>query len=500
MGGEKHIKNGGKILSKSKEKISVSFPGKFSEGVTGSMALIEIPKEDKKILMECGLVQENESLLSQYRTNSENFSFKAKDIDYVFAMHCHVDHIGRLPLLVKRGFNGDIIVNEGSRDLIKVMLLDSAKIMARDALDLTKKYGKWFDPIYTEEDVDNTLNRIREFPQNKKIRLDDTIEFEFYGSSHIVKSVQVCLWLKNGSQVRKIAMTSDLGNLSIKQEYVGKFKPIESANLLISECTYNDKNRSRNQKDRDKDLEKIKSAVYNIIEENTRGKVLFPAFSLQRSQSVLSILYDLFYMDEKFKMPIYIASPLTCKISDMWDELLESEEDKEKWEKVKGWSLIHFISDFDTLENYLKVQESAIFIASSGMMTAGYSPYIASKLLPKGNNYIIFIGYSAEGTLSWKIKQKKQKTININGKPIACRCRVINLNSFSSHIQREDLMKYLLGDYSGLYNCSCFYDQIALVHGDKGKIEFGKDLKKNLEKKNKTTKVTAVNRSTVIRL
>lgn len=485
-------------MSKS-DKISVSFLGNSAESVTGSMTLIDIPKADKKILLECGGIQEPGTLLNSYKLNNAKWSFKAKDVDYCFIGHCHYDHCANLPLLVKRGFQGKIIIPEGSKGLLKIMLLDSAKISERDADDLSRRYGKNYPPIYTESDVYKTLDMVEEHPIGEKIKLEDSIEFQYIHSGHIVRACQIVFWLKNGSQVRKIGYTSDLGQLSAPQTFVEDFEPIPSCNLLISECTYNDQKRSCSLKDREKDIEKIKSAVYDAIDYKSR--ILIPSFSLHRTQVLLKVLYDLFYDDEHFTMPIYVGGPLSVKISNAWNELLENEEDRQAWRMITGWSSIQFIDNFDKVEEILNKKDPCIFLMSSGMMTAGFSPAVAAKLLPNGNDHIVFCGYSANQSLSWKIRQKKQKTININGKPVPCRCKVSALVSLSSHMQFEDLISYLSGDLAGKYNCGCEYNQIALHHGEmKGKISFAKKLKERLVERNKTSKVTVVNKSTVIRL
>lgn len=130
------------------------------------------------------------------------------------------------------------------------------------------------------------------------------------------------------------------------------------------------------------------------------------------------------------------------------------------------------------------------------MLNAGMSVRIAEKLLPSAKNCICFIGYSVEGTLSWKIKQKKTKTININGKPVASRCKVANLNSFSSHIQRDDIIKY----YSGGFGTGT-YGKICLQHGSmKDRIALGVELQDTIEKRNRSDKVIIVNKSTEILL
>ena len=374
------------------------------------------------------------------------------------------------------------------------MALDSAKIMGRNSEDLERKLKKNYPPIYDEEDVKKTLEYIKEYNIGEKIEIDDTLTIEFIPSGHIISACQVVLYIKNGNSTKKIAFTGDLGNIDVNRMYTNEFKPIQNANLLVGESTYANKERSSKSKDRDKDLEKIKSAVYTTCIDN-KSKILIPSFALMRTQTIATIIYDLFNNNEDFNIPVYIASPLACKISKLFEKLLEG-EDLDKWNKVKNWDKLNFIDNFDKVEEIVNNSEPCIFIASAGMMNAGYSVYIAEKLLPGYNNTILFVGYSVEGTLSWKIKQKKTKTVTINGKPIPSRCRVINLSSFSSHMGRDSLIKY----YSGGMGTG-FYGKIALQHGNfKDKVEFGKELQSEIEKRNRTDKVIIVNKSTEITL
>lgn len=488
-------------MGKNKDKIRVSFIGNNATSVAGSMTLIECGKSKKKILIEAGLIQEPVSLLKEYQLNSQKFPFKAKDIDYVFAFHEHIDHIGRIPLLVAKGFTGKIIIPKGTFDVCKELLLDSANIMARDAMDLTKKMGKQFDPIYTPADVYSALDKMEEYEFGVKHKLDEDIEFQLYPSGHVLNSAQGCLWIRNGNTVKKIGVTSDLGNTVFKQYYTNTFEPIPSANLLIGECTYCNRDKSIKKKDRDKDLEKIRSVVYDVCIDGD-GKILFPVFAFARTQTILTVLYELFKDDDKFNVPIYVGSPLASKVSKAYSENLFNEEQLEQWKKVLSWNKIHFIKEFTELEGLLKNDTPMILCCGSGMMNAGYSVYVAEKLLPKSKNCIMFCGFSVEGSLAYKIKQKKQKSISINGKQISNRCNIVNLSSFSSHMQREELKAlYSGGMVNGVNKNGGNYDMVALVHGEQNdKIEFAKEIQEEVSKHNKTTRIISVNKNTSITL
>ena len=482
-------------MSKSKDKIRVSFKSSgAAEDVTGSCTVITWGKPERTILVDCGLIQGNQSLLKEYQANNARFSFKEKNVDYVFVTHAHADHSSRLALLTKRGFNGKIIVPEGNKDIIRELSLDSAKIMLRDAEDLFRRFKKDYPPIYEESDVKNMVAFMKEYPFKEKIKLDDEVTFEFIPSGHIIGAAQLILYIKNGSTTRKIAFTGDLGNLRTEGYYTNKFEPIQNANLLIGECTYANRERSIKAKDREKDLEKIQTFVRDVCIEE-KGRLLFPSFSLMRSQVILTILYELFKEDPEFNIPVYVGSPLTCKINKIFDWVLTGEQ-LEKWQEVCSWDKITFTSSYEDVEGVLNKNTPAIFICSAGMLNAGFAVGVAEKLLPSSKDGIAFIGYSVEGTLAWKIKQKKTKTISINGKQIHSRCKVINLNSFSSHMQRDELCDY----YSGGFGTG-MYGKIVLQHGNmKDRIGLAADLQELISKRNRTDKVIIANKSTEILL
>ena len=477
-------------MGKAKDKIRVKFCGYNSENVTGSQTLIECGESKDKLLVECGLIQDNVSLLKQYQLNSAKFSFKAKELKYVFAGHNHADHCAMIPRIYKEGCTAQFIVPEGFSSLYKEMCLDSANIMARDSEDLNKRFKKDYAPIYTPEDVYSSIEYIRECKIGEKIKLDENIEAQFIPSGHIIGACQIVLWIKNGNSIKKIAFTSDLGNVSLPQYYVEDFQPVQNANLLVGETTYSDEKRSVTNKDREKDLEKLETVINNTCVEN-QGSVLIPVFALHRLQSMITFLYDVFKEKEDFNIPIYIGTPLGSRVTKIFVEELKGQQ-KDKLEEVLNWKNIHFCKDFEELQGLLKKGEPAVYCCSSGMMNAGYSVYVASQLLPHARNNIVFCGYSAEGSLAWRIKQKKTKTINIDSRPVPARCGVVNLTTMSSHMQYEYLLKYY-SEYK--------FDKIALVHGNfKDKCVFAKTLQDEISKKNNTGKVIAVNKSTEILL
>lgn len=473
-------------MGKKTNKIRVRFVGENATDVTGSCVLIET--ETKKILVECGLFQGENTLLQQYRINNGKFRFKVKELDYIILNHAHIDHVGLVPRLYKEGCTAKIIAPIGLKRLYETMVRDSAFIMERDAKDLQEKFKRDFEPIYEEKDVLNSLEYWNEFEKNEVINIDEDIKIRFLNSSHIINSYQSELWVTNSNRTVKIGITSDLGNIALEQYYVNSFQEIEKANLLIGECTYSNEQRGVTKKDRKKDLEKLETVIEQVCIDN-KGKILIPVFALQRCQVMLSYLYQIFHERENFDIPIIVDSPLALKVNEVFLQELEGAE-RDFFKEVLQWKNVKFVKEFTDTQSWVEGDKSCVFLSCGGMLQAGRAVYTATKLLPNSKNHIIFCGYSTTDSLATKIKNKKTKTINIEGKPVFCRCGVTVLKSMTSHMQRPELLNY----YSGGN-----YDKIALVHSNfNDKVNFAKELQNEIFKKNKTNKVIVVNKSTEV--
>lgn len=468
-----------------KNQIRVSFVGNNAEDVTGSMTFIQT--QSKQILLECGLIQGSSTLLTDYKANTQKFKFKPRDIDYIFIGHTHVDHIGLLPRLYAQGCTAKIIAPSGTYDLAKILMNDSAFIMSKDVESLKRKLGKEYPPIYNNADVDTCLQYWNEYGLDTKIVMDDEVEFRFTGSGHIINACQTELWVTSGNETKKILYTSDLGSRNIPKHYTTKFNPVDKANLVIGETTYADERKPSTMKTRKLDLEKIKSVVHDVCYDN-RGKVLIPTFALDRTQNMITFLYDLFHEDEDCPI-VLVDSPMACKITKLYEGLLEGEE-REKYSKIINWDKLKLVEEYAESKSYQTLNKPMIILSCSGMMTNGRSVTWAGKLLPNPKNCILFVGYSVNNSLAYKIKQGRYKTLKIEGKPVANKCNIINLHSFSSHAQHDELLKY----YSEI-----LCERVALVHGNmNGKIAFAKELQEEIARKNHSGKVVCVNHSTSI--
>ena len=469
-------------MAKSKSKIQINFVGEASNDVTGSCIHIKTPH--RQILLECGLFQSCGSTLENYKINNKHFEFKPKEIDYVFAMHCHADHMCLMPKLYKQNCNAQIIAPNGTKPIVEILLRDSAHIMDADAIELTNKFKRDYSPIYTESDVDRCLNNYTEYPIGEIIQLDEYIKFKFIPSGHILNSAQLELWITEGNVTKKIGYTSDLGNVHIKKYYTNAFQPIKKCDVLIGETTYAREQRVANQKMRNKDLEKLENVVrQTCVEEGAR--VLIPVFANDRCQNMLTYLFDIFGDDDSFDIPVLIDSPMATRICRAYSELLRGDEAL-KWEKVLAWKNICFVEDSMESRAWRDNNCPVVVLASSGMMVKGRSTGWAYSMLPRVNDRIIFCGFAADNSLASIIKEGKQKTITISGHRVKNKCQVTDLHSFSSHMQRDSLLKVY-----GATEC----EKIVLVHGEmNGKIEFSKDLQEEISENDNTSKVVIANK------
>lgn len=465
-------------MAKKKDKIQISFCGESSRDVTGSCYHIEAG--DKQYLIECGLYQSVKSLWEKYKINTRKFKFKAKNLNAIFVGHCHIDHIGLIPMLYAHHCTAPIYIPKGNMELFKILLEDCAFINQRDAEVISTQRGKDYPPIYTMEDVNTCMEYVHEVEFGQTVEINEGISLRFIGSGHILNAAQIVLKIKVGNLIKTIGYTSDLGNIIMNNPYVSNFESIKNSDVLIGESTYANSPYGSKLKDRIKDFEKLESVIRQTCIEQS-GRVLIPCFASSRTQCLITYLYDIFGNDDDFNIPVLIDSPMACKITKLYETLLDGEE-LEHYKKVLSWKNLIFVEDNKDSRSWRDSDIPCIVCSASGMLTAGRSVGWLGKLLPSSNNYIIFVGYiPTDGGIGIKIQQGKCKTLSISGKRVANKCNIVSLKSFSSHMQFNELLDY----YSSVNT-----QKIILVHGDKdAKIEFSKVLQEKIGMNNSTTKV-----------
>ena len=480
-------------MGKKKKEVTLEVIGGNATGVTGSCTKIDF--YGRTILFELGMIQSNSTILGNYKENCAIFNkMKPKKIEMVIIGHCHCDHIGLIPMLFARG-NRDvkIIVPKDSKCILKEMWNDTAYINERDCESLNRKGDKSYTPLYTQTEVEMALKNIIEIEIGNIISIDDNVSIRYTPSGHILRACQTELYINGDSHTRKILFTSDLGNRMIENRkvFVEKLIPVTSCNICIGESTYGRRKGSMSKKDIELDRLKMKTVIKQFcVDSNNR--VLIPTFSLDRMPFILWELYQLFGQDENFKVSILVDSPLANRLLDCYSSVLDGDA-KEKFDEMMSWKNIKRIITPEDSMAAISDKGAKVICASSGMLTAGRSVKWIQSILPNENDCVLFVGFAGEDTLSGKIKNgTTQKTININGKPYKNKCQLVDLHSYSSHAQRQELINY----YKGL-NC----EKIYLCHGDdQARLELKEDLENALAECCKSTRVIIVNKGTKISL
>lgn len=432
--------------------LTVTFWG-AARTVTGSMHLIEAA--GKRFLLDCGLYQGKRS---EARERNTTFPFKASQLDAVVLSHAHLDHCGNLPNLVRQGFSGPLICTPATRDLIAVMLADSAKIQEEDAAYLNRHRPKGesnIEPLYTRDDVFRTLRLCQCVPYDQTYDLFRGVALRFVEAGHLLGSAMVALRIDGKGKEQRLSFTGDLGRRGLP--ILRDPAPVPPADFLISESTYG----GRVHPPVDEQADALGDVLRRTIDRG--GKLLIPAFSLGRTQTVVYFLHQLMTQGRLPAIPIYVDSPLATKATEVFrlhpecfDEetakLLEDDPD------VFGQKLVHYTQSVDESKQLNNLNKPAVIIASSGMCEAGRILHHLKHNVADARNTILIIGYQAPETLGWRLV-KKAPQLRILDRVYPLKAEVVVLNGFSSHADSNDF-KAFLGPLAATTRT------VQLVHGE----------------------------------
>jgi predicted metal-dependent RNase len=454
----------------------IQFVGENSEDVTQSMTLIKY--NCYNIMVDCGLYQST-NVEYDYKINSTfNKAVKPKQIDAIIITHHHLDHIGRLPMLYKRGCICPTFIPKHTKGVISVLLQDSVKIFEHDY----DKFGR--QPIYLQEDVDLALSHMIECESGENIEINDMISFIYYSAQHIPRAQQIYLTLNDGINIKKIGFTGDI-SIDSSNNYINDFQSLPQVDILIGENTYNTPSRLHKSKDRKKDVEKLELAIKTA--KDKKSKVIIPTFANARSQDILTTLYKMY--DGKCPLLILMDSTLCRNITNEYDNVICSNMDL--WDKVKDWNGYRWVNDYKEREAWSKFNEPMIVVCSGGIsLQSGTGTFWVRECLGNSKNRIVFTGYSSPESVAGKIKNGDIQQIKIDGRTVKNRASITILNSFGSHMDYKQLLDY----YTTIQ-----YNKICLVHGNMSdKIKFCEKLKKELSKVDRTSRVVCVQKDTKV--
>lgn len=483
------------MASKKNKAPTIELIGKNSEQVTGSIILVTTNK-GTQILLEAGMVQGG-TIEEDYRDNSNCFNgIDVSKVKCLFINHSHTDHCAMTPMAIRLGMKAKIIMNHQTAKITHPLLKDSAFINEKNAEYLTDKYNKQFYPLFSESNVEDMYDYVYEYEAGEIHKLDEEISFKFLKNNHVLGATSLELFIRDteANKTYKIFYSSDLGNVAIaNRPYLDELEYNKTTNLAIFESTYGDREEHLTKKDRKKEIELIKKEITDCCIKNGHT-VILPCFSFSRSQEIMTILYQIFKDDEQFNdIDFIVDSRLTKEIIKVYEEVLEG-DDKELFKEVLSWKNFKIISDFKKETSLvLRSRKAKVIISSSGMISAGHSVEYVKNYIEDELSTIIFVGYASENTLAGKLRQDKDTiVIEKNKKPYKKKIRIVTLKTFSSHMQRRDLINYI---------CSINCDKVILVHGDEdAKLSLKEGCREELSKRNKTTNIIVSQRGMKVSL
>lgn len=413
--------------------------------VTGSKYLLE--SDGRRVLIDCGLFQGLKELRDR---NWQEPPFDSREIDAVLITHAHIDHIGYLPRIVRRGFDKPVYCTRGTSDLMKISLPDAARLQEEDA-DYRNRHNKTSHspalPLYTEEDARNALRLVKPVATNdgesfeitRGIRASFRVAGHILGASHVLVEIDE----KGRQEPLRILFSGDIG-----REHQPIIRPPAAppaCDYLLIESTYGD--RLHEAKDLDALQDQLARSINAAAER--RGALLIPSFAIGRTQEIIYLIRELEDARRIPTLPVRVDSPMAALATQVFGARSEEHDDEyktvlgTKHQPLRTNSMLSVSSREDSKR--LNTERGArIIIAASGMMTGGRVMHHAMRLLPDERAGILFVGYQAEGTTGRRILDRESE-VKIMKEWIPVRCHVEKINGMSAHADYSELLTWLEG-------------------------------------------------------
>jgi len=422
--------------------------------VTGSCHIVTVG--GRRLLLDCGMIQGG---TDPDQRNRADFPFDPVRVDAVILSHAHIDHSGRLPLLRKRGFRGPIYANPACRDLLRILLADSATMQERDAERENRKRANEgrrgpVEPLYTLDDATDVLQQVRTVPYGRVIEVLPGVELVFRDAGHILGSASVWLTLREGALERRLAFSGDLGQYDTP--ILCDPEPGPGADLLLMESTYG----ARLHRERADTLAEFGRILRDAKRDG--GNVLVPAFAVGRTQEVLYELATHFDEWELGDWQVFLDSPMAIEATAVYwqhEELLDEEaaEWRARSRKLPPLPNLKFCRSADESMQVNRIAHGAIVIAGSGMCTGGRIVHHLKHNLARPECDVVFTGFQAQGTLGRAIVDGREQ-VRIHGSPVRVAARIHTLGGFSAHGDQQDLLRW--------YGAIPGRPPVWLVHGE----------------------------------
>lgn len=440
-----------------------------TQEVTGSCHILEV--DGIKVMIDCGMFQGEEE-----EQNQGLFTFKASEIDYLLVTHAHLDHVGRIPKLVKEGFSGKIYSTAATKDLAYIILLDSAKIMNEDFATKYKKAArkaiekKLLPPLYGPLEVQTTFNMQWINPEyDEYFDICEGISAVYRNAGHILGSAFIEIFYMEEGKSHTIVFSGDIGNNN--DLVLPNLQKCKKADALYVETTYGD----RNHRSLDATIEEFKEIVVKTLKAN--GNVLIPSFAVERTQELLYILRDMYENQELPKCKIFLDSPMATKATEVYSNYSEQlnydcQQNIKENGNVFNFDALIYTETPESSKAINEILGGTIIIAGSGMCNGGRITRHFKHRIWNENNAVIFVGYQAVGTLGREIVDGAE-WINIYNEDIIVKASINTINGFSAHADQDGILQWI----SKIKNLK----KVFLIHGEReSQVKFKEVLKKKL--------------------
>lgn len=420
-------------------EIKLNFFG-AAKNVTGSCYFLEA--NGVRLLVDCGLYQERDLK----PRNWADFPVPANTIDAVLLTHAHLDHCGRLPKLVKEGFNGKIYATSATAEIANIIMMDSAHIQEEDIKHKQRRHEKAgkkspfpYEPLYVKEDAEKTNRMFVKAKYESKMEIGTGITAEFREAGHVFGSSSIRITVTQGDETRTILFSGDVGrwDLPIMRDP----HQYEQADYVLIESTYGDRVHG--------EVADIPGELERIINETvkTGGNIIIPSFALERTQELLYHLSGLLSEDRIPMLKAFVDSPMAIKVTEVFKKHPELFDDEtmvqvNAGDKPCDFPGLSMSRSVDESKAIAKAPGTTIIIAGSGMCTGGRVKHHLKVNIDRPESTILFVGYQAFGTLGRRILEKPE-TVRIFGQEFPVKARIERISGFSAHADRNELFKWI---------------------------------------------------------
>jgi metallo-beta-lactamase family protein len=419
------------VAFREEDRLRITFHGAARQ-VTGSAHLLEIDRY--RILLDCGLFDSNRL---EPESPNRRFTFDPRDLDAVIVSHAHNDHIGRLPCLVRAGYNGPFYTTPATGDILSVMLRDSARIQREELRNANARNadGTPLDPLFDVADVECVVDQLQRRPYREPFEILPGIMMTYHDAGHILGSAMIQLDYRENGRDRRFVFTGDLGrrNMGLLPDPT----VVKKIDVLVTESTYG--NRELDSYDT------LMKQLHAILARAIRlgGKVVIPAFSLGRTQRMVYCLQELFAMHKVRPVPVFVDSPLSMRLTDIHRDHPDAytEQARKLMDRDPmyfGSKYVEFCATWDDSRRLNYLPGPVVIIASSGMCEAGRIRHHLRHVVSDPNNAIVIVSYQAEGTLGRKLAEGVER-VQIMDQWYDLNAAVYVLDGFSGHADRNDL-------------------------------------------------------------